>query len=563
MYTQGLCTRKISKWEAMLVIFTLNIFPGLALGYIKSIELIIMSHGGNYGQQALLSLTCYALCFKFLFAPLIDTYYLAYIGKNKSYIVSLGLLCGALLLLYAPRADKAVDNKEIGFITIFWLFTNLLVNVEASAIESWTLSICEKEYRKYMPIMLLTGFCLGYGISFNAFVCFNDVKWINDMFYKGKDVVKTPWLSHYRFCKIMGAVSSILSLYVLFMIKEKIITGNEDDDEEQQNQTPGANYRGENDGNELPAKQGQGAENLASGQTINGGIGGGHDGNPFDQPTDRDEGQESSESRQIRRRGDVAQIKGFKGIMCQFLPKMFKNRGMRILAFHICISRFFFELYKRSLELRLVENGLPKAMLAEVNTILFPLIFLGGAISSRFLKSGSLMKKYHLAVTVDVLVCLHRFYLTLRLKDKSLDPKSLFWPLTVNYILGLAEHWTYYFWFAHLNQVITDIAYGSTIFGIFSSINNGSDWGVAPLGNEIIDIVERSFGKNGYDYIVGIFTVVAFLALFLTWRNTYILDEMGVEEYRIMSKTEEEDDQTGGVELAIGGNKNAMEPVNG
>ena len=170
------------------------------------------------------------------------------------------------------------------------------------------------------------------------------------------------------------------------------------------------------------------------------------------------------------------------------------------------------------------------------------------------------MKKYQWAVTIDVLICLHRFYLTLELQKPRAHTNGLFWQLVINYIIALAEDWTYYFWFAHLNQVLTDIAYGSTIIGIFTSINNASDWGVNPIGLRIIAIVEYFVGDHGYDYAVGVFTVLALVSLCLTWKNAYVLDEMEVEEYRIMERQAVDGDaQAGGVELGDVFNLNSKE----
>ena len=486
MYTEGFCTRSIGTFEAMTLIFSLCVLPGMVVGYCLSIQLILMTLGANYSQQALLSITGYAFCLKLVFAPPIDTYYLAQIGKNKTYVVSLGIISGVLLLCYSPFAETAVEEKKVNSITVFWLLVTILVSFQCCATESWTVSICDKRYRKYMSILLHTGFCFGNWVSFNAFICLNDIKWINETFYGGKAQLSSPWVTHGQICLFMAASSLALALYVLMMVKEKIITDNEDklvvpEENERQDALIDSNAR-----------------------------------DLVDRPS--------------------YQVNGLRGVFFEFIPKMFKNRGMRLLAFQIVVTRFFLELYKRSLDLRLVENGLPTGKLATLNAIKFPFIFLGGALSSRFIKTGNLMKKFQLAVVAHVLVCLHRFYITIQLRKPGSHPDRQFWPLLINYIFAIAEDWTFYFWFAHLNQVITDVVYSSTIIGIFLSVYNIGGWGVNPLGFKIIAMFEYYIEDGGYEYAVGLLTALALVSLSLTWKNCQILDDMQVEEYRIMER---------------------------
>ena len=143
-----------------------------------------MANGGTYQQQATLSIVCYALMVKFLFAPLIDAYYIKYLGKNKTYVVSLGIICGVLVLIFAPRADEAVEEKRILLLAGFWLFVNLLANFQQVAFESWSLTLVKKEDMGYITGMLVTGFATGMSVSLNAFVCLNSTSWLNRYIYR-------------------------------------------------------------------------------------------------------------------------------------------------------------------------------------------------------------------------------------------------------------------------------------------------------------------------------------------------------------------------------------------
>ena len=518
----------------------------MVLGYSKSIELIIMANGGTFEQQATLSLIAYALLVKFIFAPLIDTYYLAYIGRSKTYIFILGVLAGVSVLLFSSRADDSIQKEEISLLTSFWLFVNLLANFQQVAFESWTVTIVERPYRKYMGIMLVTGFSTGYFISFNVFVCLNSIQclqkylsWLCSLKQnKSQRCNGAPLVNHTSFVRFMGVQVLVLSFYILLFVKERIVEQNQIDlnkfvEEhkveqldhfdhlDDQNSRTKSKMKAIDRAIESPLKQQEGSNETEEDKP-----------EQFEHYTGSESNAEVGQyrSRDIYESDDQHPDRGLRGILCQFIPKLVKNDGMRVFVFYLIASRFFFELYKRSLELRLVQKGLPKDTIIFVNTIVYPLILLAGYLSSYFIRKGVAMRRYHFAVLFDILICLHRFYLTSKVVQGEHISTTFLFQLVVNYVLELAEHWTFYFWFGHLNLVASDLAYSSTIMGVFTSVNNAADWGVNTLGLKTIAFFEKNYNNDGYNGCVIWFTFCALVSMCVLWKNTYYLDEMPVDE---------------------------------
>ena len=227
--------------------------------------------------------------------------------------------------------------------------------------------------------------------------------------------------------------------------------------------------------------------------------------------------------------------RGLRKILFNFFPKLARNKGMRAFLFYLIASRFFFMLYKRSLELRFLsdkqgkDRQLPKESLILVDTIVFPIALLTGYLSSPFIKRGSAIRRYQIAVLVDILTCIHRFYLSTVYKTG--DEKDLFFfvQLLANYMFGIAEYWTFYFWFGHLNFIITDVAYSSTILAIFTSANNAADWGVTTLGLWILKKFEAK-QIDIYNRFVVLFACCALVTLLLLRSYTFYLDDLPIEE---------------------------------
>ena len=190
-----------------------------------------MANKGTIAQQETLSYISHPLMLKFLFAPIIDTYYSHYIGRSKTYIFILGVIAGISVLLFAPRAGRAVEHQEIGLLAGFWFFVNLVANFQQVAFESWTVTIVDQAYRRMMPIMLVLGFSTGYFTSYNAFVFFNSEKALNSSlswlcrFKKAKKknsaCFEKPLLTHAGFVRLMGVIVLMVSFYVLVVIDQR------------------------------------------------------------------------------------------------------------------------------------------------------------------------------------------------------------------------------------------------------------------------------------------------------------------------------------------------------
>ena len=505
-------------------------FPGAILGYTKSIEVIIMSQGGTYNQQTILSLTAYAQFLKFFFAPLIDSYHLNSLGKNKTYITIVGTLAGLIVLCMSQRADQAVSDQEITLLTSFWLFVNILANLQHAALESWTLSIIEIEgFEKYISVMLTTGFSAGFTLAFNIFT------WLNgkDSTPEGQD---KPLVSHKLFCYLTAGHVILVSLYVLFFIKEKRVEleemdegGNREDLEklrhdERTNKL--STIQEVEEGGLSSRRRALSNQNAVSALENN-------DPNAEDEIPRNYEVDTISEDKKPRNLKAVKR-KSLKHIFTDFFPKMFRNRPMRNFVLYLLLVRMFFELFKKSLDLRLVELGLPRQLLAKASLSYYPTIVVGGLIGTFFMTKGTLLRKCHFAVLVDFFVLLHKYYLTWLIRSSPEATKQIFWQLLLNKMVATSEQWMFFFWFTHLNQSVSDYAYGSTILGVFTSVNNYSTWGFNTIGLKIIAVFQSRFGDFGYDFFVLGCSAMQFLVLCLTWVLASELDGLDKEEYRIV-----------------------------
>ena len=78
----------------VLVLFFLYILQGIPLGLKDAIPLILSNKNVPYKEQATYSISSYPFSMKILWAPLVDSLYVARFGRRKSWLVPVQYLIG-------------------------------------------------------------------------------------------------------------------------------------------------------------------------------------------------------------------------------------------------------------------------------------------------------------------------------------------------------------------------------------------------------------------------------------------------------------------------------------
>jgi hypothetical protein len=94
-------------------------------------------------------------------------------------------------------------------------------------------------------------------------------------------------------------------------------------------------------------------------------------------------------------------------------PKHFKNPHMRKLIFYIFGSSFLMYSVKRAFDLDLVNNGymnMSRSTVSNIDTIISPLLLLASLSTVYFMKSGQLVRMFHLTQAFMTFLCVFQYY---------------------------------------------------------------------------------------------------------------------------------------------------------
>lgn len=221
IYTKLFFQRPLSYRQAVTWLFMRSLIFGTAYGYFWSVQISIQEKGATFKDQSTLSIAFYPNSFKFLLAPILDSFFSVTIGKSKTYYLLGTFLTGLFFLYLTFSIQDLIDRVKVVYLTIIFFTINTLLSVSEIAGDAWCLTLFSDSDRAKVPTFQSLGQALGITIAYNFFTPFNDVAWLNEkIFYDNP--VDQPLLTHGMYCMFVCALFAAQFTVVLLWVAEDI-----------------------------------------------------------------------------------------------------------------------------------------------------------------------------------------------------------------------------------------------------------------------------------------------------------------------------------------------------
>jgi len=159
----------------VVVLFFLYILQGIPLGLKAAIPLLLSNRNVPYKEQAIYSISSYPFSMKILWAPLVDSVYIARFGRRKSWLVPVQYLIGITMLISSHYVNRLLGDTDdpsetlepdVGALTAMFFILNFLAATQDVAVDGWALSMLKPKNVGYAStcnsVGQTTGWCLGY-----------------------------------------------------------------------------------------------------------------------------------------------------------------------------------------------------------------------------------------------------------------------------------------------------------------------------------------------------------------------------------------------------------------
>ncbi|KAF0992264.1 hypothetical protein HZS_883 [Henneguya salminicola] len=150
----------------LIILYTLQGFP---IGLSDVFPYIIQTLGASYKDLAKFSITSWPFSLKLLWAPFIESIYIRFIGRRKTWIVLTQLSIGSILIFLSMKVEFYLANISLQHImnSLIFIFTILtfLAATQDIAVDGWGLNLIPRAYISYASLCNTVGQTAGYIIG--------------------------------------------------------------------------------------------------------------------------------------------------------------------------------------------------------------------------------------------------------------------------------------------------------------------------------------------------------------------------------------------------------------
>ncbi|BFZ23451.1 hypothetical protein BsWGS_26489 [Bradybaena similaris] len=171
----------------MLLMF-LYILQGIPLGLAGSIPMLLQSRKVSYTDQAVFSLVYWPFSVKLLWAPLVDSIYVSWFGRRKTWLIPIQYLMGLFMLILSPRVKSLLgDNSSEGgtgevcifTLTAIFVILNFLAATQDIAVDGWALTMLSRRNIGWASTCNSVGQTAGYFLGNILFLALESADFCN------------------------------------------------------------------------------------------------------------------------------------------------------------------------------------------------------------------------------------------------------------------------------------------------------------------------------------------------------------------------------------------------
>mgnify|MGYP003385969352 CR=1 FL=1 len=158
------------------------------MGLSASIPMIMKEKGASYQALSVFSLVSIPFSLKLLWAPLVDSLYISRMGRRKTWLIPVQLLCGFLMLYASHKVDAWMqppvsDNHDhhsgpdVQTLTAYFMALYFLMATQDIAVDGWALTMLSRRNVGYASTCNAIGQVLGFFFANQGFIVLSDAKW--------------------------------------------------------------------------------------------------------------------------------------------------------------------------------------------------------------------------------------------------------------------------------------------------------------------------------------------------------------------------------------------------
>ena len=171
--------------KSILILLFLYVLQGIPLGLAAAIPLILTNRNVSYKQQAEFSFAYWPFSVKLLWAPIVDSCFVASFGRRKTWLVPVQYLIGVTMFLLSINVDFYLGDgtessqPDVTTLTAMFFFLNFLAATQDIAVDGWALTMLQRHNVGYASTCNSVGQTAGYFLGYVFFMALESYGLVN------------------------------------------------------------------------------------------------------------------------------------------------------------------------------------------------------------------------------------------------------------------------------------------------------------------------------------------------------------------------------------------------
>lgn len=152
------------------ILLFLYVLQGIPLGLSSAIPLILTNRGISYSQQAEYSFSQWPFSLKLLWAPVVDSCFMARFGRRKSWLVPIQYLIGIFMLVLGRNVERYLEAADVTSLTVMFFVLNFLAATQDVVVDGWALTMLQRRNVGYASTCNSVGQTAGYFMGYVGYM---------------------------------------------------------------------------------------------------------------------------------------------------------------------------------------------------------------------------------------------------------------------------------------------------------------------------------------------------------------------------------------------------------
>jgi hypothetical protein len=173
-----------ADWPDLILLTFLYMLQGVPFGLSRSI-ILLLSSSLSYTQLGFLSIVGYPYSLKLLWSPIVDSVFVHWAGRRKSWIVPAQMFMAASFYYLGTSLIPTLLEDPAGNLTTFVAVFFCVILASATqdiAVDGWALEILPPSQRKYAASVQTIGLNCGFFVGYTVFLALNSVEFCTRFF---------------------------------------------------------------------------------------------------------------------------------------------------------------------------------------------------------------------------------------------------------------------------------------------------------------------------------------------------------------------------------------------